>query len=113
VVARGELWWVELGDPHGSRPAGRRPVLIVSSDPFNRSKINTVLTVVVTSNVRLAGAPGNVLLGAGTAGLARDSVANVSQVVTLNKNELAGRIGRLGAPLMRQVDAGLRRALDL
>ncbi len=77
MVERGELWWADLGKPRGSGPAHRRPVLVVSSDAFNRSRIRTAVCVVMTSNVRFADAPGNVLIGGGEGGLDQDSVANV------------------------------------
>ena len=80
MIRRGDLWWADLGAPRGSGPGSERPVLVVSSDAFNRSKIATVLCAVVTSNLRLADAPGNVSLDAGDAGLDRPSVVNVSQV---------------------------------
>jgi mRNA interferase MazF len=88
-------------------------VLVVSADSFNRSSIKTVTVVAITSNVRLAGAPGNVALAAGSAGLDRDSVVNVSQVVTLDKDDLGKRAGTLDPHKMEQVDLGLRLALGL
>ena len=102
-----------MGPRQGSAPAWRRPVLVVSADAFNRSRIKTVTVVAITSNLRLAAAPGNVALAAGTAGLDRDSVVNVSQVVTLNKSELSKRVGSLDRLKLGQVDAGLRLVLDL
>ncbi len=113
MIRRGELWWADLGPPRGSAPARRRPVLVVSADAWNRSRIDTVTCVAVTSNLRLADAPGNVLLPDGTGGLDEDSVANVSQVVTLDKAWLTERIGSLDHALSSRVDDGLRRALDL
>ena len=82
---RGELWWAQLPPPEGSEPRYRRPVLILSADSFNRSAIRTVVAVVVTSNTRLAAAPGNVFLTTTETGLGKDSVVNVSQIVTLDK----------------------------
>jgi len=113
VVARGEVWWADLGPKRGSAPAWRRPVLIVSADAFNRSGIETVTVVAVTSNLRLAAAPGNVPLAAGSAALEKDSVVNVSQVVTLDKSDLSRRLGMLDRLEMGQVDDGLRLALSL
>lgn len=113
MIRRGELWWADLGPPRGSAPARRRPVLVVSADAWNRSRIDTVTCVAVTTNIRLADAPGNVLLPEGAGGLDEDSVANVSQVVTLDKSWLTERIGALDHPLASRVDDGLRRALDL
>jgi mRNA interferase MazF len=111
-MERGEIWWADLGEPRGSAPAHRRPVLVVSSDAYNRSRIATVVCAVITSNLRLADAPGNVLL-ADSSGLDRPSVVNCSQVVTLDKGELTERVGRVPADALRLVDAGLRRVLAL
>ena len=112
-MQRGEVWWASIADPQGSGPGFRRPLLIVSSDSFNRSAIRTVLACVVTSNLALEAAPGNKRLAAGTAGLRKASVVNVSQVVTVDKSYLSSRIGRLPAAVMRQVDQGLRLVLGL
>ena len=89
VVERGQIWWADLDAPEGSEPGFRRPVLVVQSDAFNRSRIRTVIAVALTSNLRLVEAPGNVLVPANTSGLPKDSVANVSQVLTLDKDYLA------------------------
>ena len=113
MIRRGSLWWAELGVPRGSEPGFRRPIVVVSADAYNRSRIATILCVIVTANVGLGRAPGNVLLPAGTGGLRDDSVANVSQIVTLDKTMLGDRIGRLDAPKMELLDAGLRRVLGL
>ena len=110
---RGEVWWAELPDPVASEPGFRRPVVIVSSDAFNRSRIRTVLAVVLTSNLRLSDAPGNVFLAAAASGLPKDSVANVSQVVTLDKGFLSSRCGRIPPRGMKAIDDGLRLALSL
>jgi mRNA interferase MazF len=107
------VWWGELEEPRGSEPGFRRPVLIVQSDAFNRSKLRTVIAVVLTSNTRLLDAPGNVLLPAASTGLPKDSVANVTQVVTLDESYLFAKAGRLPPRLMAHVDAGLRLVLDL
>jgi mRNA interferase MazF len=95
VIAQGEIWWAELGDPAGSAPGFRRPVLVVQAESFNRSRIATVVCVPLTSNMRWAGAPGNVALESGVTGLPRDSVANVSQIVTLDRSMLTERAGRV------------------
>ena len=113
VIQRGEIWWAELDEPRGSEPGYRRPVLIVQNDAFNRSRIATIIAVVLTSNLRLLDAPGNVLVPARASGLKKDSVANVSQVVTIERACLAKRAGRIETPLMRDVDQGLRLALAL
>jgi mRNA interferase MazF len=112
-MERGEVWWAELPDPVASEPAFRRPVVIVSSNAFNRSRVRTVLGVVLTSNFRLSEAPGNVLLAATESGLPKDSVANVSQVVTLDKGFLSGRCGRIPPRGMKAIDDGLRLVLSL
>jgi mRNA interferase MazF len=104
VVQRREIWWAELDEPRGSEPGFRRPVLVVQADAFNRSRLRTVIAVVLTSNVRLLDAPGNVLLGAGATGLPRDSVANVSQVVTLDEDFLIERGCRVTPKLMARVE---------
>lgn len=113
VISRAELYWADLGVPSGSRPAKRRPILVVQSDPYNASRLATVLTVVITSNTALAAMPGNVFLPATATGLPRDSVVNVTALVTLNKTDLTDRIGEVPPSLMHEVDRGLRRILDL
>ena len=95
VIAQGEVWWADLGEPQGSEPGYRRPVVVVQSDSFNRSKISTVVCVPLTSNLRWADAPGNVLLEASLTGLPKDSVANVSQILALDRSVLADRVGTL------------------
>jgi mRNA interferase MazF len=113
VIRRGELWWADLGEPRGSAPALRRPVLVVSSNAYNRSRIATVVCVTVTSSLRLGAAPGNVTLTAGTGGLPKDSVVNVARVVTLDKADLEERLGNLDRRTLRSVETGLRLALGL
>lgn len=110
---RGELWWADLREPRGSEPGYRRPVLIIQSDMFNRSGIATTIVAILTSNVELADAPGNLLLPAAATGLKRDSVVNVSQVVTLDRFYLTDYIGELPRRLLSQVDAGLRLILAI
>ena len=113
VVQRREVWWADLEEPRGSEPGFRRPILVVQADSFNRSRLRTVLVVVLTSNTRLLDAPGNVLLPTRNSGLPRDSVANVTQIVTLDEAYLSERTGRLPPKLMAHVDAGLKLVLDL
>ena len=113
VVERGQVWWADLGEPNGSEPGFRRPVVIVQSDAFNRSRIRTVIVVVLTANLRLVEAPGNVLVPAKASGLPKDSVANVSQVVTLDREFLTELAGRIKGPLLSSVDSGLRLVLGL
>jgi mRNA interferase MazF len=90
-VNRGEIWWADLNAPGGAGPGYRRPLLVVQTEGFNRSLIATTMCVVLTSNVRLAEAPGNVLIPARESGLPKDAVANVSQVVTVDKARMAAR----------------------
>jgi mRNA interferase MazF len=113
VIRRGSICWADLGKPQGSRPAKRRPVLIIQADPFNASRLNTTLAAVITSNTGLAAMPGNVFLPAATSGLPKDSVVNVTALVTLNKTDLDAETGHLPAALMSNVDRGLRRVLGL
>ncbi len=95
MIAQGEIWWADLGEPQGSEPGFRRPVVVVQADSFNRSRISTVVCVPLTSNMRWADAPGNVALDSSTTGLPKDSVANVSQIVTLDRDCLTARVGTL------------------
>lgn len=113
MIQRGQVYWVSLGEPEGSRPAGRRPVAIIQADPYNGSRLATVLAVLVTKNLRLAGMPGNVVLPKEATGLPSDSVANVTALVTLNKDECGEVAGSIPSHLMRAVDEGLRRAMAL
>jgi mRNA interferase MazF len=113
VIQRGEVWWAELPEPAASEPGYRRPVLVVSSDEFNRSRIRTVVAAVLTTNLRLVAAPGNVLVAAEETGLPRDSVVNVSQIYTVDKSYLAERVGLVGGRAMLAVRDGLRTVLAL
>ncbi|MDA8282901.1 MAG: type II toxin-antitoxin system PemK/MazF family toxin [Actinomycetota bacterium] len=113
VIQRGEIHWAELGAAQGSRPAKRRPILVIQSDPYNASRLGTVLAAVVTSNTALATMPGNVFLPAAASGLPRDSVVNVTALVTLDKTDLTDRVGAVPASLMSEVKRGLRRVLAL
>lgn len=113
VVERGEIWWVDLGEPRGSAPALRRPVVIVQAGPFNRSRLRTVICVALTTNMRLVGLPGNVLLPASETGLPQDSVVNVTQLTAVDRDYLEGRTGQVPGWLMAEVDRGLRRVLGL
>ena len=113
VVTRREVWWAGLDVPRGSEPGFSHPVLIVQADAFNRSRLRTILGVILTSNTRLLGAPGNTLLPATSTGLSQDSVANVTQIVTLDKSYLSDRAGQISRKLMARVDSGLRQVMDL
>jgi mRNA interferase MazF len=113
VVERGQVWWADLGEPDGSEPGFRRPILIVQHDAFNRSRLRTVIAVVLTTSLRLLDAPGNVLLPASATGLPKDSVANVSQVVTVDRDFLLELAGRLRGQPLGDVERGLRMVLGL
>jgi mRNA interferase MazF len=113
VIGRGEVWWAELEEPAGSEPGYRRPVLIVQANAFNRSRLQTTIGVVLTSNLRLIDAPGNVLVSRQSSGLPKDSVANVAQLVTLDRDFLTERVGKLPARLLAAIDAGLKLVLAL
>lgn len=110
---RGEVWWADLPEPVGSGPGYRRPVLVVQSDSFNRSRINTVVIAAISSNTALVGSRGNVLLKPETSGLDRESVVNVSQVLTVDKTLLTEFVGSLPPVVMSKVEAGLRLVLAL
>ena len=112
-IRRGEIWWADLQEPRRSEPGYRRPVLVVQADPFNVSLIQTVIVATITTNLKLAHAPGNVLLPADSSGLSRDSVVNVSQLLTLDRSFLTEHVGRLPPRLARSVDEGLRLVLQL
>jgi mRNA interferase MazF len=112
-IQRGEIWWADLPEPRRSEPGYRRPVLVVQADAFNRSRIQTVIVAVITGNIDLADAPGNVLLPADTTGLPRDSVVNVSQLLTLDRGFLTERAGSLPPRAQHSVDRGLRTVLQL
>lgn len=112
-IERGSLWWATFPEPSGSGPGYDRPVVVIQSDAINISTINTVIVIAITRNLRLANAPGNVLLNARDSGLPEDSVVNVSQVLTIDKGFLNEYIGDLPTRLMHEVDQGLKIVLDL
>jgi mRNA interferase MazF len=112
-VRRGEIWWASLGDPQGSGPGFRRPVLVVQSNEFNESAIRTSICAAITSNMRLAAAPGNVRVPRRVSRLPHDSVVNVSQLVTLDKSMLTGKVSRLPPESIREVEAGIKLVLAL
>jgi mRNA interferase MazF len=107
VIAQGEVWWAGLPAPTGSGPGFRRPVVVVQSDALNRSRLATVVSVPLTSNLRWADAPGNARLTARATGLPKDSVANASQVITLDKTALTERVGKLSSAKIELVLAGI------
>ena len=110
-MQRGDIWWASLPDPVGSSPGFRRPVIIIQADRFTASRLNTVVVVVITSNLSLAKAPGNVLLPQRATGLVRDSVANVSQIITVDKAMLTEQVGILPTKLMARVEEGVKLVL--
>lgn len=112
-MERGDVWWVDLASPLGSEPGYRRTVVVVQGDAFNRSRIGTTIAVVLSRNMRLLDAPGNVLLTRGASGLPEDSVANVSQLVTLDRSLLEEQVGTVTESDMARIDAGIRLVLDL
>jgi len=112
-VKRGEVWWASLPSPSGSGPGFRRPVLIIQSDPFNESRISTTMVAVITSNLALAGAPGNIRAGRAETGLSKPSVVNVSQVLTIDKSLLTECVRPLPPATLMRVDDGLRLVLGL
>ena len=111
MIAQGDIWWAELPAPTGSEPGFRRPVAVVQGDSFNRSRISTVVCVSLTSNLRLAAAPGNVELSASSTGLPKDSVANVSQLVTLDRGALTEHAGKLPPAKLELILYGIPAAL--
>jgi len=112
-MRRGEIWWATLPEPVGSGPGMRRPVLVIQANPFNESRIATVIIAVITSNLALAEAPGNVRLGKGDSGLPKPSVGNVSQVLTVDRGVLEEPVRVVSARVMERVNLGLRLALGL
>jgi mRNA interferase MazF len=110
-MKRGEVWWAALPVPAGSGPGLRRPVLIVQANPFNDSRISTVIVAVITSNLALAVAPGNVRMGRAESGLSKPSVVNVSQLITIDKSFLKSRVRAISADAMHRVEEGLRLIL--
>ena len=112
-MQRGEIWWADLGEAVGSSPAYRRPVLIIQCDEANRSRLATVICAALSSNLRLASLPGNVLVPQSASSLPKDSVVNVSQLITLDKDQLRDHVGVVAARTMAKVDVGLKRQLAL
>lgn len=111
---KGEVWWADLDEPRGSEPGYRRPVVIVQSDDFNKSKIKTVVVAVITSKLALARAPGNVLLGINKRiGLKKESVINVSRIITLDKAYLTEKVGSLNTKQKQELSEGLKLVLDI
>lgn len=114
MVNRGDVHWCDRGEPAGSAPAKRRPVLVVQADEYNRSRLATVIVVALTSITRLAAMPGNVFLPAGTTGLTKDSVVNVTALATVDRRDLDPHpVGQVARHLMTEVDLGIKRILGI
>lgn len=112
-MQRGDIWWANLPEPAGSGPGYRRPVLVLQSDAFNQSRIRTVVVLVITKNLELAKAPGNVLISARASGLDVNSVVNVSQILTLDKSLLTEYVSSIPPAKMAKIGAGVRMVLDI
>ena len=112
VIDQGDLFWVELGDPVGSEPAYRHPHVVIQNNLFNRSRINTVVVCALTSNLKRANLPGNVLLDRGEAGLPKRSVVNVSQIFTVDKTQLTEKMGALSSARVDEILAGIDLLLE-
>jgi mRNA interferase MazF len=113
VIRRGDVWWVDLPEPKGSMPGFRHPIVIIQQNDFNQTNLNTVIGAVITTNLRLAAMPGNVLLTPRQSGLQAASVVNVTQIVTANKSDLLEYVETLSERKMEQIDEGLRLVLSL
>lgn len=113
VIERGEIWWADLPEPKGSMPGFRHPIVIIQSDRFNKSDLATVIGVVITTNLRLSAMPGNVDLSQQQSSLPKESVVNVSQIVTANRSDLTELVGRVSERKLAQIEAGIRLVLAL
>ncbi len=113
VIKRGEIWWAELPEPVGSEPGYKRPLVIIQSNEFNNSNINTIIAAVITTNIQLAAAPGNILLPAKKSKLPKKSVINISQLITINKSFLTVKVHTLSSKVMEQIDNGIKLVLKL
>lgn len=112
IIRQGDVYWIDLGDPEGSEPGYRHPHVVVQNDVFNHSRINTVVVCALTSHLKRAAVPGNVLLKRGEANLKKDSVVNISQILTVNKSDLNERIGTLAPVRLKQIIAGLKLLIE-
>ncbi len=112
-MRRGEVWWADMPDPIGSGPGLKRPVVIIQANPFNESRIATVVVVIITSNLGLADYPGNVRISKAESGLSKPSVANISQLVTLNRSLLSNRVKMLSSSSLLRINEGIRLILAL
>ena len=112
VIEQGDLYWVDLGVPYGSEPGYRRPHVVVQNNAFNGSRINTIVLCALTTNIRLANAPGNVLLNKDEGNLPRQSVVNISQIATVDRRELTEKIGSLPMKRVEQIVAGVQLLIE-
>ncbi len=112
TIRQGDVFWIDLGEPEGSEPGYRHPHVVVQNNVFNRSRINTVVVCALTSNLKRAAVPGNVLLAKGEANLRKDSVVNISQIVTVDKTDLVERIGTLSPARLKQIIEGIRLLIE-
>jgi len=112
-MLRGEIWWANLPPPKGSKPAKRRPVLIIQGDSFNRSKISTIICAAITSNIELSSLPGNMMLEKSVSGLDKPSVVNFSQITTLDKTDLTEQVSMLPKPMLDKVNNCLKILLEM
>lgn len=113
VIERGQIWWTELPEPRGSSPGYEHPIVIIQSDGFNQTKLNTVIGAVITSNLDLSEMPGNVLLKKEQSELPKDSIVNITQIVTIDKSELLEYVATLSERKVEQIEKGLRLVLSL
>ncbi len=113
VIERGEIWWADLPEPRGSSPGYDHPVVIIQANFLNRSAINTLIGAVITTNIKLADVPGNVLIKKSQSSLPKDSVVNVTQIVTIDESQLLEYVGTLSERKMKQIEEGLRLVLSL
>jgi mRNA interferase MazF len=112
-MIRGEIWWANLPPPRGSTPAKRRPVLVIQSDSFNRSAINTVICAVISSNLDLASLPGNLLLEKAISGLDKSSVVNFSQIATIDKSDLSDLVCMLPSGIIQRINGVIKQVFDI
>ncbi len=114
VIRKGEVWWVSLEDPLGSGPGFRRPVVVIQSNQFNESNIKTVIVAIISSNINLAKAPGNIKIGKSkSVGLSNESVINISQLYTIDKRYLTKRVGKLNTKQIHELNDGLKLVLAI
>ena len=113
VIKRGEIWWARLPEPVGSEPGYKRPLLIVQANEFNKSRISTIIAVAITTNIRLAAAPGNILLSSKQSKLPKKSVVNISQIITIDKSFLTEKVHTLSSTIMATIEDGMRLVLKL